>query len=173
MRLQTLSISLLASVAVGQGQYTISTLPGAELWSPASLAVGHSGDLFIADTEMNRIVRVSSGGVVSTIAGKGHPILRSEGIGPPPQFSGDGGSATAADLDRPTGVAVDVQGNIYISDQLNNRIRKVTGDGRIRTIAGTGESGYGGDNGPALAAKLAHPMGITVDAEGNVYISDR
>ena len=95
------------------------------------------------------------------------------GESPPPQFSGDGGPANSADLDRPTGVAVDAKGNIYISDQLNNRIRKVTPDGRIQTIAGTGEAGYGGDNGPGLAAKLAHPMGIAVDSDSNVYVADR
>src|ERR1700689_1733529 len=122
---------------------------------------------------MNRILRVTQNGLVSNVAGKGKPILRVEGSGPPPQFSGDGGPATSADLDRPTGVAVDAQGNIYISDQLNNRIREVTTDGLIRTKAGTGKAGYGGDNGPALKANLAHPMGVAVDANGNLYVADR
>lgn len=176
MRFTALCSILFASVGSGQVKYTISTLAAGEsahLWGPSGIAVGPSGDIFIADTEMNRVLQVTRSGLLSTVAGKGKAILRMEGSGPPPQFSGDGGPATSADLDRPTGVAVDAQGNIYISDQLNNRIRKVTPDGRIQTIAGTGETGYGGDNGPALAAKLAHPMGIAVDGNGNVYVADR
>jgi sugar lactone lactonase YvrE len=167
---------LLGAAGRAQVKYTISTLAAGEsvhMWYPSSVAVGPAGDIFIADTEMNRVLRVTRNGTFSTVAGKGEPILRLEGSGPPPQFSGDGGPATSADLDRPTGVAVDAQGNIYISDQLNNRIRKVTPDGRIQTIAGTGKTGYGGDNGPALAATLAHPMGIAVDVDGSVYVADR
>lgn len=176
MRLEALSWFLLTSVAMAQGNYTISSVVGEEiahLWGPSSIAVGHSGDIFIADTEMNRVLRVARNGLISTVAGKGKPIIRIEGSGPPPQFSGDGGPAISADLDRPTGVAVDAQGNIYISDQLNNRIRKVTNDGLIQTIAGTGKTGYGGDDGSASKANLAHPMGVAVDANGNVYVADR
>jgi len=176
MRSSASCLFLFASVGMAQVKYTISTLAAGEsahLWGPSSVAVYGSGDIFIADTEMNRILRVSQNGLVSTVAGKGKPILRVEGSGPPPQFSGDGGPATSADLDRPTGVAVDAQGNIYISDQLNNRIREVTTDGLIRTIAGTGKAAYGGDNGPALKANFAHPMGVAVDANGNVYVADR
>jgi hypothetical protein len=176
MRFTASCLLLFASVGMAQVKYTISTLAAGEsahLWEPSSIAVGPSGGIFIADTDMNRVLRVTRSGLFSTVAGKGNPILRIEGSGPPPQFSGDGGPATSADLDRPTGVAVDAQGNIYISDQLNNRIRKVTNDGRIRTIAGTGKTGYGGDNGPALKANLAHPMGVAVDANGNVYVADR
>jgi sugar lactone lactonase YvrE len=96
-----------------------------------------------------------------------------EGGGPPPQFSGDGGPATLADLDMPSGVAVDAKGNIYVSDSYNNRVRRVRTEGIIQTIAGNGENGFGGDGGPATSAKLAHPMGVAVDSRGNVYIADR
>lgn len=170
------ALFLVTYVAVAQGNYTISTLAGEEmehLGMTLNVAVGPSGDIFIADTEMNRIVRVTRSGLFSRVAGKGIPILRLEDSGPHAQFSGDGGPATSADLDYPTGVAVDAEGNIYISDMFNNRIRKVTRDGYIQTIAGTGEKGYGGDGGPASAAKLAHPMGLAVDEHGNVYVADR
>lgn len=176
MRFTAWYLLLFASAGMAQMKYTISTLAAGEsahLWGPSSVVVGPSGDIFIADTEMNRVLRVTQSGLLSIVAGKGKAILRIENSGPPPQFSGDGGPATSADLDRPAGVAVDAQENIYISDQLNNRVRKVTPDGYIQTIAGTGETGYGGDNGPAVAAKLAHPMGIAVDANGNVYVADR
>jgi sugar lactone lactonase YvrE len=141
--------------------------------NPWAVAVSPSGDLFVADTGMNRICLITSDGKFYTVAGKGQPIIRIEGIGPGPQFSGDGGSATIADLDGPSGVAVDAHGNIYISDSNNNRVRKVTSDGIIHTIAGTGENGFGGDGGPATAAKLSYPMGLAVDILGNLYIADR
>lgn len=175
-------------VALGQGTYKISTLIGSadlrsdggngsggpvRLWNPSGVAVGPSGDIYIADTDMNRILRVTRDGRSTRVAGKGIPIFRIEGHGPPPQFGGDGGPATSADLDYPTGIAVDSQGNLFMSDSFNNRIRKVSPDGFIRTIAGTGEAGFGGDGGPATAAKLAHPMGLAVDALGNVYVADR
>ncbi len=85
----------------------------------------------------------------------------------------DGGLATAARLSSPDDVAVDSQGNLYIADTSNNRIRKVNAStGVITTIAGTGTSGFSGDLGPATAAKLNHPSGVAVDSAGNVYIAD-
>jgi sugar lactone lactonase YvrE len=140
---------------------------------PLGLAVSSTGDLLVADTGMNRICRMTPEGRFYTVAGKGRPIIRMEGGGPPPQFTGDGGPAKSADLDMPSGVAVDAKGSIYISDSYNNRVRKVDLNGIIRTIAGTGQDGFGGDGGPATAAKLSHPMGVAVDSQGNVYIADR
>ena len=87
--------------------------------------------------------------------------------------SGDGGPATEALLTFPYGIAADGQGNIYIADTENHRIRKVDPDGIITTFAGTGDEGFGGDGGPATAAKLDWPSGVAVDAEGNVYIADQ
>jgi sugar lactone lactonase YvrE len=137
-----------------------------------SVAAGPAGDLFVADSDMNRIVRITGDGLFHRVAGKGVPIMRIEGNGPPPQFSGDGGLATAADLDYPFGVAVDSHGTIYISDSINNRVRRVTADGIIETIAGIGEAGSSGDGGRALDARLSSPAGLAVDSHGNVYVAD-
>ena len=98
---------------------------------------------------------------IDTIAGTG-----TEG------YSGDGGAATAAQLNNPRGVAVDGSGNVYIADLSNNRIRKVDGSGNISTIAGTGTQGYSGDGGAATAARLNWPQQVAVDGTGNVYIAD-
>ena len=87
-------------------------------------------------------------------------------------YSGDGGAATNAKLNYPTSVAVDGSGNVYISDQYNNCIRKVSASGIITTIAGTGTAGYSGDGGPAVNAQFYQPFGVAVDGSGNVYIAD-
>ena len=87
-------------------------------------------------------------------------------------YSGDGGPATNAQLFDPYGVAVDASGNVYIADQLNHRIRKVTAAGIITTVAGSGTAGFTGDGGPAVQAQLHYPLNVAVDATGNLYISD-
>ena len=87
-------------------------------------------------------------------------------------FAGDGGPATAAELNNPTDVFKDAAGNLYIADRDNNRVRKVSTTGIITTIAGIGTAGYTGDGGAATAAKLRRPNGVCVDATGNVYIAD-
>ena len=111
--------------------------------------------------------KVSPGGTITTIAG----------IGIQPGFSGDGGPATSAQLNYPRGVAVDGQGNVYIADFGNNRVRKVSPGGTITTFAGSGPSGccraFSGDGGPATSARLSAPTGVAVDGKGNVYIADR
>lgn len=98
---------------------------------------------------------------IKTIAGDGTPGT-----------SGDGGAATAAKLNYPTGVAVDKAGNVYIADANNNKVRKVSTTGVITTIAGNGTSGFSGDGGAATAAQLKYPTNVAVDASGNVYITD-
>ena len=87
-------------------------------------------------------------------------------------YAGDGGPATSAQLNGNFGVAVDGTGNIYIGDSFNNVIRKVTPGGIITTIAGDGTCGFSGDGGPAASAELCNPLGLTVDAGGNIYLAD-
>src|ERR1039458_5040023 len=123
------------------------------------VAVDSAGNLYIADTWNNRIRKVS-GGTITTVAGNGT-------FG----YSGDGGPATSALLNLPSGVAVDSVGNFYIADALNNRIRKVSG-GTITTVAGKGDEGFSGDGGSATSASLYHPKGVDVDSAGNLYIAD-
>jgi sugar lactone lactonase YvrE len=110
----------------------------------------------------NIVYRVDRNGTLSVIAGTGAP-----------GFSGDGpGPATSAALNFPAGLALDGSGNLFIADTYNNRIRKVTPDGMISTVAGVGEEGFSGDGGPAISAHLAYPYGLAVDGAGNLYIAD-
>jgi trimeric autotransporter adhesin len=127
----------------------------AELNQPYAIAVDPSGNLYIADLENNR-VRMVSKGVITTVAGNG-------AVG----FSGDGGPAVSALLHGPFGVAVDAAGNLFITDHLNDRIRKVS-NGVIATVAGGGT----GDGGPATNTQLYNPVGVAVDSAGNTYIAD-
>jgi trimeric autotransporter adhesin len=131
---------------------------------PLGIATDSSGNLYIADADAEEIRMVSWGtGVISSVAGS----FNNYG------FSGDGGSAVSAKLDGPLGVAVDTSGNIYITDNGNFRIRKVTAaSGDISTIAGTGTNGYTGDGGAATSAELNNPWYLAVDGNENVYLTD-
>jgi uncharacterized protein (TIGR03437 family) len=131
----------------------------AQVYGPKGVAVDSAGSLYIADSLNNRIRKVSNG-VTTTVAGNG-----TQG------FSGDNGPATSAQLNSPAGVAVDSAGNLYIADTWNNLIRKVSG-GVITTLAGSGASGFSGDNGPATRAQLANPVGVAVDSDGDLYLAD-
>jgi len=133
----------------------------ATLNAPAAVAVDAAGNVFIADTLNVRIRKITPGGIISTVAGNGVA-----------DYSGDGGQATSASLDTPTGIAVDQAGNLYIGDFNNNCVRKVTPGGIITTIAGIGTDGFSGDQGPGAKAELAFPNGVAVDASGNVFIAD-
>ena len=133
----------------------------AQFDGPVDLAVDDSGNLYIADSGNNRVRRVDTSGIITTVAGTGE-----EG------YSGDGGPAVAAELDGPSGVAVDGSGTIYISDTSNQRVRRVNNLGTITTIAGIGGRGYGGNDGkPAVRASVSWPRGLAVDGAGNVYIA--
>jgi uridylate kinase len=136
----------------------------ATLSSPTGVVVDGAGNLYIADTENNRVREVVAGSdTISTVAGTGS-------VG----YSGDGGPATQAALSHPAGVAVDSQGNLYFSDQYDQGVREVFGStGAITTVAGTGIAGFGGDSGPAAQATLNFPVGVAVDSAGNVFIADR
>jgi len=132
----------------------------AQLWLPSGVAVDSSGNVYIADTVNNRVRKVV-GTNIGTIAGNG-------GF----SFSGDGGAANKAQLNRPQAVAVDAAGNSYVVDTGNNAVRKITAGGTISTFAGNGTAGFGGDGGAATGAQLNSPSGIAVDSTGNVYIAD-
>ncbi len=131
----------------------------AELGQPIGLALDRSGNLYIA--ESGRIRRVSPAGQIVTVAGS---ALRG--------FAGDGGPAVSAQLMFPAGLAFDGSGNLYLADRGNYRIRNVTPDGVITTVAGTGAPGFSGDGGPATAARLDWPSDVALDAAGNLYIAD-
>ncbi len=133
----------------------------AELSFPTKAVIGPGGDLFIADTANNRIRRVSPNGVITTLAGSGQP-----------GFAGENEAAANAQLNSPRDIAVDGAGNVYVADTSNNRIRRITPQGRITTVAGLGIYGYFGDQGPAIQATLALPRGVAVDGAGNVYVAD-
>jgi uncharacterized protein (TIGR03437 family) len=131
----------------------------AEVNLPQGVAVDAAGNLYIADTSNNRIRKVAAG-TIATVAGNGTA-----------GFSGDNGPATSAQFNQPEGVAVDTNGNVYVADTGNNRIREISG-GIITTLAGTGVAGFSGDSGAAASAQLNQPKGVAVDTNGNVYIAD-
>ena len=133
----------------------------AKISFPDDVAVDAAGNFFVADTGNNRIRKVTPAGVVSTFAGTG-----TNG------FSGDGGPASSANLNHPAGVAVDGAGNVFIADTLNDRVRKVTPDGTITTVAGNGTFGSAGDGGPASIAQISEPFGLALDATGDLFIAD-
>ncbi|MEA1948214.1 MAG: sugar-binding protein, partial [Thermodesulfobacteriota bacterium] len=133
----------------------------ASLYHPSGVAVDTVGNLYVADYKNNRICKVDTDGIITTVAGNG-----SSG------YSGDGGPASEASLNRPYEVALDTSGNIYIADSWNQCIRKVDTNGIITTVAGSGTWGYDGDGGLATEAQFRYPQGITVDLMGNLYIAD-
>ena len=133
----------------------------AQLNSPTDVSVDAAGNLYIADFYNNRIRKVTPAGIISTIAGNGTP-----------GFSGDGALATNAEINWPTGVAVNSNGVVFITDGSNNRIRNVYPTGVIYTLAGNGTAGFGGDGGIGHYAKLDNPYGGCLDAAGNFYFAD-
>jgi hypothetical protein len=134
----------------------------ASITVPTSVALDAAGNLYLADRDNNRVRRVDTTGVISTVAGNGTEA-----------FSGDGSRATAANLNMPHGVAAGADGSIFIADTGNDRIRKVDAAGTITTVAGNGIQGASGDGGAATAAHLYFPAGIAQDAAGNLYIADQ
>ncbi|WP_165452623.1 cadherin-like beta sandwich domain-containing protein [Paenibacillus thalictri] len=152
------------STVAGDGNYGyagdgVSPL-SAQLRSPTGVAVDVYGHLYIADKYNNRIRKVA-GGIISTIAGTGEN-----------DYWGDNGPADTAKLSGPGGVTVDVYGNLYIADTSNHRIRKVDATGTITTVAGSDDSGFAGDGGPAVDARLYYPNAVAIDGAGNLFIAD-
>ena len=149
-----------ASLGGDDGSATAAQLNG-----PEDVALDSSGNLYIADTNNKRVRKVTAAtGIITTVAGTSNG------------FSGDEGLATAAQFKKIYGVAVDGSGNLYISDSLNSRIRKVTAaTGIVTTIAGGGTPPAGsiGDDGPGVDAYLNRPQGLALDSSGNLYIADK
>ncbi len=164
-RIRKVSTNAIITTVAGNGTLGFSGDGGAatsaQLGDPSGVAVDGSGKLFIADVRNDRIRMVSPGGIVTTVAGTGT-------LG----FSGDGGAATSAQLGGPYNVAVDGSGNLFIPDPVNYRIRRVSPDGIITTVAGTGTPGFSGDGGTATSAQLAGPSRVAVDGSGNLFIVD-
>jgi len=149
------------------GSGIVNTLASENLQAPSDVKVDASGSLYIADPASNRVLKVTAKGGISNFAGTGEA-----------GFSGDSGLAIFAQLNSPSSIATDTAGNVYILDAGNLRIRKVTSNTQIiETIAGTGESGFSGDGGPATSAQInikypAFSTGMTVDSFGYLYFSD-
>jgi DNA-binding beta-propeller fold protein YncE len=133
----------------------------ARLNLPIGLAVDTAGNTFIADDGNHRVRRVSPDGMITSVAGNGTA-----------GSSGDGGLATQAQLNAPFGLAVDSMNNLFIADTFDYRVRKVTPQGIISTVAGTGQGQLSGVGGPAASAGLRGPVGLAVDAAGNLFITD-
>jgi uncharacterized protein (TIGR03437 family) len=167
----------IAACAVSAQQYTISTIAGipqvqgyfgdgsaatgAQLFRPQRVVVDSKGNYYISDYYTFAVRKVDTSGNISTIAGNGTP-----------GFAGDNDAATSANILQVHGIAVDSNGNVFISDTGNSRIRKIDTKGVITTFAGNGTPGLSGDGNAASAASLWFPAGLAFDGSGNLYVSD-
>jgi sugar lactone lactonase YvrE len=155
-------ISTIAGTGIEGGSGDGGLATSAQFSGINGLAVRENGDLFITDFSKRRIRQITfSDGKIQTVAGNGSP-----------GGAGDGGSAASAQFYNPAGIAVDLNGNMYVADTYNHRVRKISFSGIITTMAGTGVQGFSGDGGPATSAQLSLPQYVAVDPSGNVYISD-
>ena len=128
---------------------------------PFDIIFDAAGNILFADNFNNRIRKISTSGIITTIAGTG--------VG---SYSGDGGAAISATFNKTAGIAIDAAGNIYVADQHNHRIRKINTSGIITTIVGTGFAAFSGDGGPGTAAALSYPNFLVFDNSGNLIITD-
>ncbi|MCW3122383.1 MAG: hypothetical protein JWQ38_1875 [Flavipsychrobacter sp.] len=139
------------------GPATAATMGG-----PEDICFSNTGDMYLADVKNNRIRKINSAGIISTVAGNGGNV-----------YNGDGIAATNAALNSPSDVVVDASGNLYINDWTSLRIRKVNSAGIISTLVGNGISGYSGDGGPATAAQISYGAhNLALDKHGNLFFSD-
>jgi hypothetical protein len=153
-------ITTIAGTGMGGSMGDGGPATAAYLFHPTDVDIDDAGNLYICDYANGRIRKINTAGIITTIAGTGFG-----------GFSGDGGPSTAAQLMLPYGVKVLADGSVFITDQGNNRIRKISPSGIISTIAGTGVYANTGDGGPATAANLKNPTGIEIDPAGNLYVS--
>jgi len=159
--------TILTVVGTGGLDFTGDGRPAAraQLNNPWVLALDTVGNLFFTDTFNNRVRKVSADGIITSVAGSGK-------AGDAGGFAGDGGPATNARLNVVVGLAVDGGGNLFIGDDGNRRVRRVSPDGTLTTVVGTGQAGFSGDGGPALQAQISAAIGLVVDAHGNLLIAD-
>ncbi len=159
-RIRKVSPAGIITTVAGNVDGGVPPASSALVW-PGGLVLDGAGNLYVTDSGNSRVLKISPGGVITTVAGIGTS-----------GYSGDGGAAVSAQLNWPKDVALDSSGNLYIADTANNRIRKVSPDGIITTIAGNGSFSISGDGGPAISASLNIPSGIALDGAGNIYIGD-
>ncbi len=155
---------IITTVAGGGSGWDGSAAINASLVNPAALAFDSAGNFYITEDGTQRIRKVDTDGIITTVAGSGTNYVGS--------YSGDGGTATNANLQNPFGLAFDATGNLYIADELNNRIRMVNTNGIISTVVGNGNGVYSGDGGTATNASINWPFGVAVDSAGNLFIGD-
>jgi uncharacterized protein (TIGR03437 family) len=164
-RVRRVSTTGTISTVAGNGANAYSGDGGqgaaASLSDVTGVAVDPTGNLYITDDSNRRIRKVSTSGVITTVAGVGVQ-----------GYSGDGGPASAAMIGRAVALAFDTAGNLFYADSVNQVIRKIDTNGIITTVAGNGLEGFSGDGGPATAASMDFPIGVTVDGAGNIYIAD-
>jgi hypothetical protein len=169
-RIRRVSASGIITTVAGNGIYSSfgdgGPATSASLCGPLGVAVDSFGNLFVADTYCFFVRKVSTNGIITTVAGNGETTANGF-----PSFSGDGGPATSAGVPQPSALAVDASGNLFIVD-VTDRVRKVSASGIITTVAGDGVFGFSGDGGAATAAAMAQPSGIGVDASGDLFIAD-
>jgi len=170
-----LSTAAIPAANAQQASYVIQTVAGSDntgdggqalsaaLSQPEGIAVDPAGNVYVADAAVHRVRKIALDGSIQTVAGTGVA-----------GFAGDGGPATVALLNQPYGLAIDRAGNLYIADLGNARVRKVTIDGTIQTVAGGGAlpASSTGQGGPATSAKLSEPRNVALDAADSLYISD-
>ncbi len=173
--LSLLGVAYIFAADTTPASYIIQTVAGSDnsgdggpalsaaLSQPEGIAVDRTGNVYVADAAQNRVRKIAPDGSIQTFAGTGVA-----------GFAGDGGPASAALLNQPYGLALDPVGNLYIDDLGNARVRKVTIDGTIQTVAGGGSlpAATTGQGGPARSAQLAQPRNVALGSDGSLYISD-